>query len=377
MSNSQSVAVSCIELHHIRLPYVHPFETSFRRETHRESILVAVRSGDLIGWGECVAGSGPWYSAETMGTALHVMAGYLVPRLLEAGAVATHDCERLFAPVRGHPMAKAALENAVWDLEAQLAGHSLQAALGGRGDRVAVGVSQGIERSIPELLDRVAAWVDDGYARVKLKIKPGWDVEPVEAVRDRWPDLALQVDANSAYVPDDTASLKKLDHFGLLLIEQPFHHDDIVDHAALQANMQTPICLDESIHSPLHAEWALKIGACRNMNIKVGRVGGLSAALRIHDLCRDAGVPVWCGGMLETNVGRAANLALASLPNFSLPGDISASRRYYHEDVAFPNFELDPDSTVSVPQAPGLGVVVDRARLAAVTLHAETFRTPQ
>ena len=377
MSDRQPVAVSCIELHHIRLPYVHPFETSFRRETHRESILVAVRSGDLIGWGECVAGSGPWYSAETMGTALHVMAGYLVPRLLEAGAVAAHDCERLFAPVRGHPMAKAALENAVWDLEAQQAGHSLQAALGGWGDRVAVGVSQGIEPSIPELLDRVAAWVDEGYARVKLKIKPGWDVEPVAAVRDRWPDLALQVDANSAYVPEDTASLKELDHFGLLLIEQPFHHDDIVDHAALQAVMETPICLDESIHSPLHAGWALKIGACRNMNIKVGRVGGLSAALRIHDLCRDAGVPVWCGGMLETNVGRAGNLALASLPNFSLPGDISASRRYYHEDVAVPDFELNPDSTVSVPRAPGLGVVVDRARLAAATLHAETFRTPQ
>ncbi len=371
LTEMQPVDVSCIELHQIRLPYVHPFETGFRRETHRESILVAVRSRDLTGWGECVAGSGPWYSAETMGTALHVMTGYLVPRLLETGSAAARDCERLFAPARGHPMAKAALENAVWDLEAQQAGKSLQVALG---DRVAVGVSQGIEPSIPELLDRVAAWVDDGYARVKLKIKPGWDVEPVAALRDRWPDLALQVDANSAYVPDDTAALQELDHFGLLLIEQPFRHDDIVDHAALQAVIETPICLDESIHSPLHAGWALKIRACRNVNIKVGRVGGPSAALRIHDMCREAGVPVWCGGMLETNVGRAANLALASLPNFALPGDISASRRYYHEDVALPDFELNPDSTVSVPQAPGLGVNVDRARLAAVTLRAETFR---
>jgi O-succinylbenzoate synthase len=236
-------------------------------------------------------------------------------------------------------------------------------------ERVPVGVSVGIESTLDELLDRVAAYVTEGYARVKLKIKPGWDIDVVRAVRERWPDLQLQVDANSAYTLRDAPLLRELDQFRLLLIEQPLHHDDIVDHAQLQKQLLTPLCLDESIHSPEHARWALDIDACRVVNIKVGRVGGLTAARHIHDLCSARGVPVWCGGMLETNVGRAANVALAALPNFTLPGDISASARYYQEDIAEPNFVLNDDSTLSVPNGPGLGVRVIPERLAAVRLR--------
>jgi O-succinylbenzoate synthase len=266
-------------------------------------------------------------------------------------------------------MARAGLEGAVWDLLAQAQGMSLAAALGGRRDRVTVGVSLGIEPSLERLLDQVRWRVGEGYGRVKLKIKPGWDVEVVRAVRERWPDLPLQVDANAAYTLAHAATFQELDQFALLLIEQPLHHDDIVDHAKLQAQLQTPLCLDESIHSPAHARWALEIDACRVINIKVGRVGGLTAARRIHDLCAERGVPVWCGGMLETNVGRAANMALATLPNFALPGDISASARYYEEDVAQPDFVLNDDSTLSVPSGPGLGVRVDPERLVSARVN--------
>jgi O-succinylbenzoate synthase len=282
-------------------------------------------------------------------------------------------------------MARAGLENAIWDLFARsegvpladlLAAHLAQAeSLEAQGtavlrrDRVPVGVSLGIEPSLEQLLDKVAQRVEEGYGRVKLKIKPGWDAAAVGAVRDRWPELPLQVDANAAYTLDDAPALKPLDELTLLLIEQPLHHDDIVHHARLQSQFRTPLCLDESIHSPQHARWALEIDACRVVNIKVGRVGGLSAAIEIHDLCEERGVPVWCGGMLETNVGRATNVALASLPNFALPGDISASARYYHQDIAEPDFVLNDDSTLSVPSRAGLGVQVDEDRLAAVRLR--------
>jgi O-succinylbenzoate synthase len=270
-------------------------------------------------------------------------------------------------------MAKAALENVAWDMLAQARGMSLAQMMGGTASRVAVGVSVGIEPTIDLLLEQVAQFVTAGYWRVKLKIKPGWDVAVVRAVRECWPDLLLQVDANSSYTLDDMPIFHELDQSGLLLIEQPLHHEDMVDHAKLQARLQTPICLDESIHSPEHARWALDIAACRVINIKVGRVGGLSAARHIHDLCTQRGVPVWCGGMLETNIGRAANVALASLPNFSLPGDISASARYYQQDIAEPAFVLNNDSTLNVPTAPGLGVNVVPERLAAARLRHSTF----
>jgi O-succinylbenzoate synthase len=361
--------ITHIHLHHISLPYVHPFETSFGRELSREAILVAVESDGVTGWGECVAGSGPWYSYETVGTAWHVLADFLAPALLGHEISQPADVVARFSRVRGHAMARAALENAVWDLFGRAEGRSLAQMLGGVRPTVPVGVSVGIEPTLDELLAQVESYLAAGYARVKLKIKPSWDVQVVAAVRERWPDLALQVDANSAYTLADAARLAELDAFDLLLIEQPLHHDDMVDHAVLQRQLRTPICLDESIHSPEHARWALDIGACRIINIKVGRVGGFTAAQRIHDLCAERGVPVWCGGMLETNVGRAGNLALAALPNFTLPGDISASARYFHRDIAAPDFTLNADSTITVPDGPGIGVDVQPERMSAARLR--------
>jgi O-succinylbenzoate synthase len=358
-----------IELHHIDLPLVHPFETSFGREFTRPCILVAAHAGGLTGWGECTAHSGPWYSSETVETAWHVLRDFLIPAVLDQEIMSPADVVACFERVRGHPMARAALENAVWDLLAQAQSESLAVMLGGQRDRVPVGVSVGIEPTLDELLDRVAQHIAEGYGRIKLKIKPGWDVDVVRAVRERWPDLPLQVDANSAYTLADAPVFREMDQFGLLLIEQPLHYDDIVDHARLQAQLRTPLCLDESIPSPQHARWALDIGACQVINIKVGRVGGLTAAKQIHDLCAERGIPVWCGGMLETNVGRAANVALATLPNFTLPGDISASARYYRQDIAEPNFVLNEDSTLSVPAGPGLGMHVLPERLAAARLR--------
>lgn len=362
-----------IHLHHIRLPYVHPFETSFGRELAREAILVAVESDGLLGWGECVAGIGPWYSYETVGTAWHVLIDFLAPALLGQDIRRPEQVVQRFSRVRGHAMARASLENAVWDLLGRAEGRSLAAMLGGVRWAVPVGVSVGIEPTLDELLAQVAGYVATGYARVKLKIKPGWDVDVVRAVRERWPDLALQVDANSAYTLADAPRLAQLDAFDLLLIEQPLHHDDMVDHAVLQRQLHTPICLDESIHSPEHARWALDIGACRIINVKVGRVGGFTAARQIHDLCAARGVPVWCGGMLETNVGRAGNLALAALPNFTLPGDISASARYFHRDIAAPDFALNAGSTITVPDGPGSGVEVLPERLRDAGLRSLTL----
>jgi len=355
------------------MEYVHPFETSFRRETHRPSILVRVNAQGLSGWGECVAGSGPWYSPETLGTARHILADYLIPRLLRTPLPSPRAAGPLFRQIRGHGMAKAALENALWDLWGQMQGVSLSRLLGGTRAEVPVGVSVGIEPTLAALEARVAEYVDAGYQRVKLKIKPGWDVAVVERIRHLWPDLQLQVDANSAYTLADLHVFTAMDDMGLLLIEQPLHHEDIVEHAELQKHLRTPICLDESIHSPHHAAWALRIHACGNINIKVGRVGGLTAALEIHDLCRQAGIPVWCGGMLETNVGRACNVALASLPNFLLPGDISASARYFHQDIARPDFVVSAHSTVEVPRGPGLGVEVSLAALRAVTEASDSY----
>ncbi len=361
--------IELIELHHLDMPLVHPFETSFGRDYTRPCILVAVRAEGLTGWGECVADSGPWYSSETIDTAWHILRDFLIPEILSRTVDSPAEVVTRFGRVRGHPMARAGLENAIWDLLAQAQGISLTQMLGGRRDRSPVGVSIGIEPELDLLLEKVERHVAEGYSRVKLKIKPGWDVDVVRAVRERWPDLLLQVDANSAYTLDHTPIFQELDQFDLLLIEQPLHHEDIVDHAKLQAQLQTPVCLDESIHSPEHARWALDINACQIINIKVGRVGGLTAMRQIHDMCAERGVPVWCGGMLETNVGRAANVALATLPNFTLPGDISASARYYHEDIAEPNFTLNDDSTLSVPAGPGLGVRIIPARLAAVRLR--------
>lgn len=369
-----SRTIEQIALHHVALPLVHPFETSFGRESTRPAVLVSVHSGSLTGWGECTAGSGPWYSSETVETAWHVLRAFLVPLLLGQQISTPEDVVARFERVRGHQMAKAALENAVWDLLAQAQDVPVRVLLGGQREQVEVGVSVGIEPTLEALVEQVAAFVAEGYGRVKLKIKPGWDVAPVRAVRARWPDLPLQVDANAAYTLAHLPVFQELDQMGLLLIEQPLHYEDMVDHAQLQARLATPLCLDESIHGPEHARWALDLGACRIINIKVGRVGGLSAARQIHDLCAARDVPVWCGGMLETNIGRAANVALATLPNMRLPGDISASARYYRQDIAAPNFALQAGSLLHAPTGPGLGVRVVPEQLAAVRLRHEVAR---
>jgi o-succinylbenzoate synthase len=356
------LTIDRIELHHIALPLVHPFETSMGAERVRPVILTAVYADGLVGYGECVAMSGPWYTSETVETAWHILTSYLAPAL-RGWQVDVHDPGRvppLWARVRGHQMALAGLECALWDLAAKAQGIPLSQLLGGTQTRVAVGVSLGIEPSIEALLAQVDKFVQEGYRRVKLKIKPGWAVEPVRAVRLAYPDLPLMADANSAFTLADVPLLQGLDELDLLMIEQPLAWHDIADHAQLQKQLRTPICLDESIQRPEDAALAVALGACRVINVKVGRVGGLGAVLKIHAIAQEAGLDLWCGGMLEAGVGRATNVHLASLPGFTLPGDISASDRYYRAEVVKPSFVLNrEDSTLTVPLEPGLGVAVD------------------
>jgi O-succinylbenzoate synthase len=358
-----------IELRRIELPFVAPFETSGWRELANHSLIVRLWADGVEGWGEAPVGAGPWYNEETQKSAWVIAREILAPLLLAADLQRPEDADAAFARVRGNRMARAGFEFAAWDLFGKRDGVSLSSMLGGTRTTVDVGVSVGVQPDIETLLRVVGAYVNDGYRRVKLKIKPGWDIKPTRAVREAWPDLKLQVDANSIYTLADAAHLAQLDAFNLLLIEQPLPHDDIFDHAKLQPQLRTPICLDESIVSPDHARWALELKACGVINIKPSRVGGLTAAREIHNLAQAAGVPVWCGGMLETGIGRAANVALASLPNFKLPGDISASARYFHRDVVLHPFTLNPDSTLSVPTGPGIGVDVDLEYLDHVTLE--------
>lgn len=368
--------IDWIEIRHISMRLVAPFETSFGVEHDREAIILRVGANGIEGWGECVAGSFPGYSYETSGTAWHVLEGFFIPALLAVreGPVEPEAFRQATAHLKGHPLARAGLEMALWDLSAQRRGISLGRQLGGVRSQVPVGVSIGLQADTDLLVEAAREYLQQGYRRVKIKIKPGRDLEDVRAVRRAFPDLALQVDANSAYTLAQAPLFEALDAYGLILIEQPLAEDDLLDHASLQARLRTPICLDESILTVRHAEQALAIDACRVVNIKAGRVGGLTEARAIHDLCHDRGVPVWCGGMLETGIGRASNLALASLPGFTLPGDISASSRYYARDIAEPTFGLNPDGTIDVPTQPGLGVRVLDKELAAVTLRAETYR---
>ncbi len=362
-----------IELHHISQDLVHPFRTSFGTQVARPCILVAVYSQGLVGWGECVAHSDPGYSYETVNTCWHILSDFLIPAVMGQELASPQEVPAKFRRVRGHPMAKASLENAVWDLFAKAQNAPLKELLGGQRERVEVGVSIGIQPTLQGLLDRVDRFVGLGYGRIKMKIEPGWELEPLAAVRQRHPDIKLMADANSAFSLADVEIFRQMDDFNLLMVEQPLHYDDIADHAKLQAQINTPVCLDESIHSPMHAQWAIEIGACQVINMKVARVGGLSNALEIHRMCQDAGIKMWCGGMLETGVGRAANLHLATLPNFVLPADISATDRYYAEDVAEPAFSLNTeDSTITVPAGSGIGVTVQMDRVARYRVrHAE------
>jgi len=321
--------------------------------------LVKIEADGIDGWGEVVAEEEPRYSYETVGTAYRTILDHLAPAMLSRPIVDLDDLADRFSQFRGHNMAKAGLELAYMDLVARRQGRSLSQLISGTRQSVPVGVSLGIQSSLDELLKRIDLYLSLGYQRIELKIKPGWDIDIVREVRQRHPDILLSVDANAAYGIGDTDRLLQLDQFGLLMIEQPLDYDDLIDHAKLQAKLQTPICLDESITGVRRAEQALEMGSCRMINIKIGRVGGYSQALAIHDLCHSKGVPVWCGGMLESGVGRAHNIALASLPGFTLPGDISASSRYFARDVINPAVSVAADGTVEVPSGPGLGFEVD------------------
>lgn len=362
-----------VELRLLRLPLVRPFETSFGRTTEREFVLVRVQAGGVTGWGECVADADPYYSPETTRTAWDVLTRFLVPRVLGAPLAGPSEVPALLAPVRGHRMAKAALEMAIWDAHARQLGVPLCTALGGTRTEIASGVSIGVQESVEALLDRIAEEVDAGYQRVKIKIKPGWDVAVVEQVRRRFPALPLMVDANAAYTPGDAGHLRALDAFGLTMIEQPLDEEDLGQHARLQAVLATPICLDESIVSAARAEEAFTLGACRVVNIKPGRIGGFGESRAVHDVCARHAVPVWHGGMLESGIGRAANIHLATLPNFTLPGDIAASRRYYVPDLVEPPIEVSRRGTISVPERPGLGVEIDLSRVARATVASDTL----
>lgn len=361
-----------VYLYHLRMPLVEPFETSFGQITTRDCIIVELISEGISGFGECVADKDPGYSYETSGTAWHIMGEFIVPKILGVDVDPFIYSEKIKA-ISGHPMAKAGVELAIWDLAGKLNNWSLKEKLGGIRAKVPVGVSVGIQETPRKLVERVARYLEEGYRRVKIKIKPGRDIGDVDELRKEFPHIMLQVDANSAYDVSQIEHLLKLDSYNLLLVEQPFAQDDFWYHAKLSANMTTPVCLDESILSLRHAKYADEMGACQVINIKVGRVGGLLESLRIHDYCLKNQIPVWCGGMLETGIGRAANLALASLPGFKYPGDISATSRYYKVDITEETFSLNSDSTIDVPDSKGLGVTVNRDVLRTYCIRTEEF----
>jgi O-succinylbenzoate synthase len=360
--------IDSLTLYHLQMPLVAPFETSFGRTTDRECIIIAIESEGQIGYGECVAERDPGYSYETAGTAWHIIKDFIAQAIVGVDIKDAIEFQKRVERIRGHHLAKAGVEMALWDLQGKHECRSLQAMLGGIHDRVKVGVSVGLQSSPAALVETVSKYLETGYQRIKIKIKPGRDVDDAQAVRKKYPDIKLQVDANSAYSLQTWQVLKPLDYLNLLLIEQPLNEDDIWDHRLLQKQLNTPICLDESIISLRHARYALEMEACKIINIKAGRVGGLGQAVAIHDLCRKRNIPVWCGGMLETGIGRASNLALASLPGFLLPGDISASDRYYAEDITNERFVLNQDSTIDVPSEPGLGITINLQVLKKYTL---------
>ncbi|HTC79356.1 MAG TPA: o-succinylbenzoate synthase, partial [Terriglobales bacterium] len=345
--------IEAVTLREIRMPLVHFFETSFGRTYSRRILLVTLHCQGLTTWGECVAGEDPFYSEESIETAWYVLRDYLAPALIGKDLKRGAECAALFERVRGHRMAKAALENACWVAEAQEKNLPLWRLLGGSRKEIACGVSIGIQDSVEQLLEKIESELAAGYQRIKVKVKPGWDVAVLARIRKRWPKIVLSCDANSAYRLEDFEHLKKFDEFGLLMIEQPLWSDEIFQHSALQKQLRTDICLDESIHSARDAEAAIELGACRIINLKVGRLGGFSEAIVTHDICRQHKIPVWCGGMLESGIGRAQNVALSTLENFRLPGDVSASQRYWKEDIVEPEIEVSAQGTIAINDQPG------------------------
>ena len=363
-----------IELRVVRLPLVRFFETSFGRIDDRTFLLVQVEEAGAVGVGECVADADPFYSAETTFTARHIIVDFIGPLVLGRSLAHPREIFEALSIIRGHNMAKAAVEMAAWDLYARQRHVTLANALGGSRTSIEAGVSIGIQPSLEELADRVQAELASGYRRIKIKIKPGWDVLPVQRIREKFGDIPLMVDANAAYRLSDASHLKQLDAFDLMMIEQPLDYDDVRDHAQLQRQLRTPICLDESIHSVKVAEEAIEAGACRIINIKPGRVGGHAQSIRVHDVAARHGVPVWHGGMLESGIGRAHNIHLSTLPNFTLPGDVAASRRYFAPDLIEPGIEVLPDGTIEVPQGAGIGVHIIRERVEAASENVTELR---
>jgi O-succinylbenzoate synthase len=365
-----------LQLCHVQVPYVRPFETSLGRETSKDCILVRAWADGLTGWGESPVAAAPFYMEETVETAWPILAGFLAPRVLGRTFEHPDEVGDWLRPIRRNYLAKVGLEAAAWDIYAQSRRLPLARVLGGTRPRVAVGMSVGIEPTIDATLDHIDEWLTRGYQRIKVKIKPGLDVALIRAIRDRFGAIPLQADANAAYTLADAPRLALLDAFDLVMLEQPLDYDDLADHAALSRSLRTPICLDESIHSAGDARKALDLGACRIINVKAARMGGLGEARRCHALCLDRGSPLWCGGLLETGIGRAANIALASLPGFTLPADLGASDRYFHEDIIEPHVVVNADGTVDVPGGPGLGFRVVERLVDKYTVRRETLRAP-
>ena len=366
--------VEAITLREIQMPLVHFFETSFGRTYDRRLLLVTLHSDGLEGWGECVAGEGPFYSEEYIDGAWDVIVRYLGPALLGKTLQSARDVSALLARVREHRMAKGALEDAAFDAEALEKGLPLWRLLGGSQREIACGVSIGIQDSHEQLMEKIATELAAGYQRIKLKVKPGWDVDVLEKARARWPNILLSCDANSAYTLNDIDHLKRFDKFKLLMIEQPLWNDDIYFHSRLQKSIQTAICLDEAIRSSRDAEAALDLGSCRIINIKVGRIGGFTDAIAVHDVAQRFGVCVWCGGMLEAGIGRSHNVAVSTLPNFKLPGDVSASKRYWKEDIIEPEIEVSAHGTITVSDKPGRGYELRKDLIEKLTVRKETLR---
>ena len=366
--------IASIELREIRLPLIHFFETSFGRTTERRILLVRVEDGDgTEGWGECTAGEGPFYSEEWAESAWSVVKHFLAPMTVGREVERAADVSPLMRAVRGNRMAKAAIETACWDMEARRAGLPLWRLLGGVREEIASGVSIGIQDSPEALIEKIGREVSAGYQRIKIKIKPGWDVSIVERVRREFPDIQLMVDANSAYTLSDASLFHEMDKHNLMMVEQPLAYDDMFDHARLQAEIETPVCLDESVRSSEDARKAIEIGACRIINVKLGRVGGHGEAKEVERVCRERDVPIWCGGMLESGIGRAHNIAMATLGGFTLPGDVSASSRYWAEDIIEPAVTVTPRGTIRAPDRPGIGFEVKRDLVERLTVRRETL----
>ena len=362
-----------ITLREIHLRLLSPFQTSFGTQQLRRIVLVEADAGDATGWGESTAGENPFYSYETAETSWYILRDHLWPLVRGKEIASASEAWSLFAPVRGHNMAKAALETALWDIEARQKNMPLAKLLRGTREEIPCGVSIGIQPTMEGLIAKVDEALAAGYQRIKIKIKPGTDIEPVRALRQRFPRVRLMADANSAYTLADAPLLKELDAFHLMMIEQPLGWDDIYSHAQLQRQLDTPICLDECIHEAENARAAIELRACRIINIKLGRVGGHTSARQVHDICAANSIPVWCGGMLESGIGRAHNIAMSSLPNFSLPGDVSASKRYWAEDIIEPEVEVSSQGTIRVPSAPGIGYAPRTDRIEALTKRREVL----